>query len=143
MSKGNKLSEIKRINLSIIVLYRDIDNKHDTNKEKYYLLNPDLTDENEQIANNAQYFHTSINEYEDNQKRTVNNYMKHLFGENEAKYIEELDILKLDKNNVTYYDIRQFLKKWKNKEYNDDEDYLKKFVKNNGFTNIFRRRERD
>ena len=57
--------------------------------------------------------------------------------------MEELDILKLDKNNVTYYDIRQFLKKWKSKEYNDDEDYLKKFVKNNGFTNIFRRRERD
>ena len=142
-SKNNKLSEIKRINLSIIVLYRDIDNKYDTNKEKYYLLNPDLTDEGEQLANNAQYYHTSINEYEDNQKRTVNNYIKQLFGEDEAKYIEELDILKLDKNNVTYYDIRQFLKKWKNKEYNDDEDYLKKFVKNNGFTNIFRRRERD
>ena len=99
-SKNNKLSEIKRINLSIIVLYRDINNKYDTNKERNYLLNPDLTDDGEQLANNAQYYHTSINEYEDNKKRTVNNYMKHLFGEDEAKYIEELDILKLDKNNI-------------------------------------------
>ena len=57
--------------------------------------------------------------------------------------MEELDILKQDKNNVTYYDLRQFLKKWKSNEYNDNEDYLEKFAKNNGFTNIFRRRNRD
>ena len=48
--------------------------------------------------------------------------------------------------NTTYVeefkDIRQFLLKWKSKEYNDEE-YLKKIVKNNGFTGIFRRKYRD
>lgn len=140
-SKGNKLSEIKKINLSILVLYRDINNKYDTIKTQNIILNPDLSNENELLANNAQYYHTSINEYEYNQKIKVNNYIKNLFGENEAKYSEELDILKLDKRNVTYYDLRQFLKKWKYEEYEDDDDYLRKFAKNNGFTNIFRRDE--
>jgi hypothetical protein len=37
------------------------------------ILNPDLSNENELLANNAQYYHTSINEYEYNQKIKVNN----------------------------------------------------------------------
>ena len=65
-----------------------------------------------------------------------------LFGEDTAKYSEALDILKLDKNNVGGYDLRQFLKKWKSKEYDNADDkneYLSKFGKQHGFSQALTR----
>ena len=104
-SKGNKHSEIKKINLSILLLYRDINNKFDNVKEQNKLLNPDLSHKNEVKANNAQLYHSSINDTSDPEH--VNHYLNQLVGTEKTDYIHNLNLLKSEKN-LMMYDVKKF-----------------------------------
>ena len=123
-SKGNKHSEIKKINLSILILYRDINNKYDNIKEQNKMLNPDLSHKNEVKANNAEYYYGSI----DDKPEHVNHFLNQLVGSEKTEYIHNLNLLKSQKK-LILYDVKKFLNKWKHDEYNDDSKYLNKFIK--------------
>ena len=125
-SKGNKHSEIKKINLSILLLYRDINNKFDNVKEQNKLLNPDLSHKNEVKANNAQFNYGSING--SSEPEHINHFLKELVGADHTEYIHNLNLLKNQKK-LILYDVKKFLKQWKPDEYSDDSKYLNKFIK--------------
>ena len=133
-------SEIKNINLSILVLYRNINNKFDTQLEHNRTINPDLTDYNEVVANHAQLFHTTIIEEKHKTMQKAIKILKDFTDDNTADYIEDLEALKADKANVSYYDVRKFLNKWKKDEYNENRSYLFDFARNNGLEKYISRR---
>jgi hypothetical protein len=117
-TKG-KDSFIKKINLSIIVLYRN--NEIETREENEDL-KMEVSLKNKIVANDARLYNMNI----ENVKQFTNN----ILGQEHSNYLNELELLK-SHNNLKLYDVKQFLNKFKYTEYKNNADYLHKFIRNN------------
>ena len=114
-----KTSFIKKINLSIIALYRNNDvNTKEENKD----LRMEATLIDKSIATNARLYNMNIEH--------VKNISSHLVGKEHSNYLNELDLLK-QHNNLKLYDVKQFLNKFKYSEYKNNSNYLYKFINEN------------
>ena len=112
--------KIAKINLTIVILYRDINNIHDNKKLENTIL--ELHEDKEELehAKDAELYNASIDD---------NKYFHSITNDkNDVKYIKELKILKSEPN-LMMYDVKNFLNKWKAEEYNNDSKYINKFIK--------------
>ena len=114
-----KDSCIKKINLSIIALYRN--NEIDTREENKDL-KMEVSLKTKAIANDAKLYNMNI----ENVKQITNS----ILGSEHGNYLNELELLK-SHNNLNLYDVKQFLNKFKSNEYKNNIDYLHKFIRNN------------
>jgi hypothetical protein len=112
---------IAKINLTIVVLFRDVNNIHDTKKIEDTILELHENKEELQHAKDSELYNASI---DDNKfiHSLVNN-------KNDVKFMKELKILKSE-SNLMMYDVKKFLEKHKVPEYIDNPNkYIKSFIK--------------
>jgi hypothetical protein len=111
---------IAKINLTIVVLYRDINNIHDNKKLENTILELHENKEELKHAKDAEIYNASIDD---------NKFIHSLVDDkNDVKFMKELKILKSE-SNLMMYDVKKFLEKWKPEEYYNDSKYLNKFIK--------------
>ena len=113
--------KIAKINLTIVVLYRDINNIHDTKKIENTILQLHEDKEELEHAKDADLYNAPIDD---------NKYIHSLVNnKDDVKYMKELKILKSEPN-LMMYDVKKFLEKYKVHEYiNDPNKYVKSFIK--------------
>jgi hypothetical protein len=100
--------KIAKINLTIVVLFRDINNIHDTKKIENTILQLHEDKEELEHAKDADLYNAPIDD---------NKYIHSLVNnKDDVKYMKELKILKSEPN-LMMYDVKKFLEKYKVHEY--------------------------
>ena len=116
-----KTEPLQKINLTIVVLYRDVNNIHDSKQIEDTVLQLHENKEELQHAKDSELYNASIDD---------NKFIHSLVdNKKDVKFMKELKILKSE-SNLMIYDVKKFLEKNKVPEYiNDPNKYLKSFIK--------------